>query len=398
MELLEAALKHSIGWSMRMRRKINQQLQVRPAAPASETVELANLKIRDESHVRAFVTHFKIQLNHLMGAKCQGESTDQEGSLSELDSSVCFEDSGEQLRGSPKSAEQAPGKPRIRINGKYSGVYDLNGQSDEDDDDQVDQHAGQFKTCKPSKQTNEEVDDGYRSLSRNGSSRTSLMQQLNDIKSRIVDLVCELDSNPVVGQLNEDDLNAYRRRRDALVAKLDALIESQRPMTPANQALHSSSSSSASSMSTSSSSSSSASASRASKGRRQSVIKNHNYESNIYSNGYEEQVQVIDYNNKRHRSNPLTILEDQTKQQVTRATEPLIVNSSMTRVNVSKSPLSLAPNKQPIDFGAMMRNYDEKQEHRQQSTTKKDNTNHTPSSSSTSTHSFSSQASTSSFI
>lgn len=316
MDLLEAALRHSIDWSMRHRRTMQSTTRPNNLIPSNDElkdgIELMNLRIREESYIRAFITHFKIELNHLMGLKWarhsqRDNSGEDEDSISERDS-LDTEDElwpivqvhfGTTLKGN-RMLRSA--KPSIKINGKYSGVYSLNGQTDDDEESMIEDNVILSRN-RATKLTTEDdcVDDGYRSLSRGSISRISLLQQLNDIKSRVIDLVQEIDSS--VGSsphFNEDDLEAYRRRRDALVSKLDALIESQKmPNSLFNDVLSGMNETSSPSASSSSPSIANGMYQRNLKlSTKKAIIKNKS-ESNLHQDGYEEQVQIIDYNRRR---------------------------------------------------------------------------------------------------
>lgn len=236
MELLELALKHSIDWSMKAR----QSLNIGPRSRYLDEVDIA-----DESHVRAFVTHFKIELNKLMGLKRQHsprQSNPEKGSLTEQDSFNSDEDESlpfvtvQCANGNLLTSSTSTRMPRIETNGKYCGLYNINEQTIDDENyfqvevEQIDKQRKHSKgkgrsTRRHAKFENSEDDFGYGSLSRESfKSHPDLIQQLHELRSRLIDLAQEIDES-VERRLNEEELESYRRRRDALMSKIDSLIE-----------------------------------------------------------------------------------------------------------------------------------------------------------------------------
>lgn len=229
MDLLEDALKHSIEWSLD-----HQQNSSQRSTNATD--------IDVEQHSRAFLTRFKIELNHLMGVKWMLNNTSvlDETTTTEDDDVTGNDEQHQMIAVFPKR-----GNPAIKLNGKYSGVYEI-GQ----DDEETDTESNRYEVIRMPLGADSHADDGYRSLSRGSSFGTNLtlgtntkgtikasvnlIQQLNDIKSRIIDLVHEIDqcAGP---KLVEDDLDAYRRRRDTLLQKLESLIELHKCLSCASE-------------------------------------------------------------------------------------------------------------------------------------------------------------------
>lgn len=436
MELLEVALKRSIDWSMRNRRP-----SVAPSVPENdmETIAMMNAKLSDESHMRAFITHFKIELNDLIGSKsCKLDQTSDEIlSFSDDRDSIDTENADPTINpGSAVERSISKKVPIIKIDGKHSGQYDLNGLSD---DDERSQTGGRFaranycsekRTVRSSRRRSsarcigakridrygsieranheEDTDGGYGSLNRENF-RSDLVQQLNDIKSRLLDMIHEVDHG-IHSCLTEDELEAFKRRRDALIAKLDALIDSNtqkvggvpKILVSAEAGVASSSASGPSSIESTDSNSP-----ENGPNEGQLLIRNRS-EINLHSDGYEEQVQVIDYNFRRRASDNSAL---KSKYSSSMTNQPLVNNSSMTRINFSAG----FDTRQPIDFGAMMRDYENSQSSKTNVQTNKQEgclasaaskpaqpnnhtTQHVPSSSSTSTYSTSSHTSSSSFL
>lgn len=458
MELLETALKHSFAWSLDKQRAATSKPQSDKITKAimsdvADCIEFVNMKSQNESQVRAFVTRFKIELNQLMGLKCSEPSVRKNA-----DDSMSNEREFASPKGRANRRTQASRKfvePTIKLSGKYSGVYNLSGQqSDDDDDGEVDDDDDEdydsitteeaysrhmqlvYGVPKDSlvnaRDQTDQVDDGYRSLSRDSvtSKKDSrpdttgrvveLLKQLNDIKSRVIDLVQELDQT-VGPKLSEEDLEAYRRRCDALVSKLDALIESQKPVV---------------SSSDSSNKMHDKNLARDCQIRAHRLTTTTSGDSSSASDYYEEQVQVIDYDFNRRasdlseikRHNRLTTdshtldLSDQkappalsssspssspsSSTTTTTKSEAIINNehNTTTQIDLSRSNNHESRNRfpppvmidtsvrrlntqPPIDFGAMMRDYALNKMHQQQVGMKKGNQNHLPSSSSVSAHS-----------
>ena len=379
MELLETALKKSIEWLMsRKGQSIDECGQ-------------AELELHT---TRVFISHFKIELNHLMGLKWFRQRHGEQDSLSERDSLDSLEDDDEAgpmvriVELAENSLDKASAgrrrrsrepKPSIKIKGKYSGVYNISGQTDDDEEQSASyectgsgqRYGSRREPVEASAMVDNNddncTDDGYRSLSRGSNSRASFIQQLNDVKSRIIDLVHELDHS-AGSRLSEDELEAYRRRRDVLLAKLDLLIENHKaPLVTVMASggrhgalsTHSHSSSSASSSTTTATSSSSLSSRELLAGRpiakstSLGVVRNKS-ESNLHSD-YEEQVQVIDYGTRlRDRRHKSDLGADAGFSRSDDIAQP-------TRSSVFTAKYVYPPREQPIDFGAMMRDFEAKQ-------------------------------------
>lgn len=401
MDLLEAALRQSILWSVQ-----------RLAAKQNERDEpnAAYVEQNHETRTRAMITQFKIELNKLIGLKwLNGQQTSLGASEDEDDSDADDDDDNDDEEEEDEDEEHvlpptpygrhrhcrrlAAGsrspKPTIRFKGKYSGVYNISGQTDEDDEDdeswkpssqkeqrrkKATKQVCRLKEPDSSQETNAEdcPDEGYRSLSRgSASTKASLVQQLNDIKSRIVDLVQEINQN-LSKLLNQEDLEACRRRCDALVAKIDLLIggqeECQASLATTSIATTISSSSANSSTSNLSSTSSAASSPQTlssdsmqrklSKLSRKTCVITSTLDAERSNSVYEEQVQTIDYgphNDKKDKRTrkPNGKLPEQTN-------HALVNDSQKTRVDLSTSSVCFNPREEPIDFGAMMRNFESK--------------------------------------
>lgn len=453
MELLEVALKQSIAWSL-SRPEVGRLADSAAKSPARrlniaddllECVESAHLEAQRESQVRAFVSRFKIELDQLMGqlAGPANEERDhtpggQAAGALDLETAPAGARTTEQqvasgasLDSSARPPEQQqqhqrprrPTEPTIKMDGKYSGVYNINGAqtTDEDEEDEEDfdeaylrhlelvygvlggeqarrpsapQRAHRPRRGAAMAEGPHQEDDGYRSLSRDSSTTNSadkrrptggperpslgLLQQLNDIKSRVIDLVRELDE-VARDKLDEEELAAYRRRRDALVHKLDSLLSGQaearfrssgdgRDQSHAHGSADSSQSSS--------------------------------------SDGYEEQTQVIDYDFNRRASdlNEIRRQASPTRRNDVaggaQTTLPLIDGSqhASTQIDVTSTSSAGRPGKlfaeQPNDFKVITCDFERRS---RQTNEPEMNGHHLPSTSSSSSGSHSS-ATTSSFI
>lgn len=430
--MLEVALKRSIDWSMRNRRPSVTPLP----GEGFETIAAMNSKLSDESHMRAFISHFKIELNSLMGSKwlereqagiAKYEVVSASDENDSIDTDAGIESTGaNQLHLLSRSSAMIR-VPRIKIDGKHSGQYDLNEPSDAEEDVGQPDRCPIIDKCSNGKRVSrssrrrdaakhvnghraksqdpsedfaranyeDDTDAGYGSLGRDGF-RSNLVQQLNDIKSRLIDMVHEIDES-VRSLLTEDELEAFKKRRDALIAKLDDLIDISTQKVAESPRIV---------VSVDADDLSDPSSSTASNSLQYStplcppLIKNKS-ELNLHSNGYEEQVHVIDYNMRRRASDNSALKSSYLYNQ------PLVRNSSMTRINVSAG----FDRSKPIDFGAMMRDYENERDMKpnghsinEGDTNRKaqqiisNNTQHIPSSSSTSTYSASSHTSSSSFL
>ena len=422
MELLEAALKHSLEWSMGGTRL----LEARSGELGNSENQRIQAELEQESQVRAFVSRFKIELNHLMGVKWMRESAELGGG--QLDESTTTTTTTTTTTSATDEEEHGAsvglyGRPaRIRLSGKYSGVYQIG--NDEDDgpevesDDEVDTElsaamarcslASMERSLQQQQQRPGCIDDGYRSLSRGSGSlqrqdsriggatvraRASLLQQLNDIKSRVVDLVHEIDQYTLAAgaptSLGQDELEAYRRRKDALLHKLDLLIERQQAggalqTSPNGGHLQEDCGQEAGWSS-----------------RLEGGASNRDSD-----DGYEEQIQVIDYDFSR-RANELSRskqLRTQDKELGPNCASVAPNSQASTRLSVFCAQIG-AQNPSPslgvqkaapqlkIDFGAMMRDYEERRASAGPSQLKVAGTQHTQ----TKTHHQASSSSASSY-
>lgn len=322
MSLLEAALKESLEWSIQTRSNPETDRK-----SINKRVDLNEKRLKDESHVRAFISHFKIKLNNLMGgdsivAKATEATSDDEESLesdccSGGSSTINDDDDDDDYRIRSSLNGNRESVPSIKINGKYFGLYRLN--QSRCNKQQVTKSALNDDLC----------DDGYRSLSRT-SHQADLQHQLQDIKSRLNDLVHELDFVART-HLQQEDVDAYIRRRDALIAKVDSLIESSNRSEEEETGRYECQYHSASSSLI-----------------RKSITKSRRGESNLNyssSDGYEEQVHVIDYNLNRHRRS-----SDLNTSRSSNDSQDLPSTSNMICVTVGNSHFGYTDKQQPIGF------------------------------------------------
>lgn len=410
--MLELALKHSIDWSIKNRNnKVDSAMTKRLSISQDKMPSSVNDNVEIESHIRAFITHFKIELNNLMDSRWiekqhQLNYNCDINSLSDRDSIDTDSDElpiiNVQYGPSSLSNDADEILPLIKINGKHFGLYNISDDQTLVNDDDIGRQQQLRQTSKGSRRATRQLDkkqhqsvdsdeyddydDGYRSLSRN-SFKSNMIQQLNDIKSRLIDLVHEIDES-VKLRLNKDDMEAYQRRRNALVSKLDSLIDSdlqncagrtnldkkenlnqQLPVqiSPVDLTQHRLTSSPSATATTTASSSSASSADYNSLAGK-SVIKS---SSNIrlHLGDYEEQVQVIDYNFRRRASDNFGMKRQKLVDKQDKLIPSMMHNSkSMAKIEtpsgiqrpISLNANDLYANKQngPIDFGAMMRNYE----------------------------------------
>lgn len=306
--MLETALEQSIEWSLSNRW---------PQTQADKEANEEQLR-ESESHVRAFITRFKIELNQLMGdSRSLSSSCEQQFSFSNDD-----DDEEDDDDSSSDSLPLTEGVYKISEDTQPTTDEELLSQQTRGRRRQQLQHvvllANRSRQV-DSARCRKSADDGYRSLSRGSTAQSDgprpaaecalrldrhsasvLVQQLNDIKARVTDLVQELDQIVAGPQrpLDQDELEAYRRRRDALVLRVDQLIGSQQRSLFRSGPLHSSevSSSSASSLSPPSDSRLGPVTKRADQKTRSSQA------TTRPGQLYEEQVHVIDYDfNRRAR-------------------------------------------------------------------------------------------------
>jgi len=319
MDALEAALKHCLEWSLGSRQKGRNE--------PSEYDE----------HFRAFLTHFKIKLNELIGSKSFVDKPENSQTLSDYTTNVTMDETvnsltttieDDELDGASSRGYKAIERgPAIKMRGKYSGVYQIGREeeleeSDEQDDTYNSELRAEMAKCSLGG-AQVELDDGYRSLSRASANlplrcrtlraKAGLLQQLNDIKSRVVDLVDEIDQC-IDQRIAKDEILAYQRRRDALLKKLDHLIESQRFVNPWPT--------------------------------EQPDEEKQNDESSASNldDGYEEQIQVIDYDFARRASD---LVEIRSKSSASSSAD----SQSLGKVGPSAKLLILQSSARPSEHG-----------------------------------------------
>lgn len=454
MELLELALKQSIEWSVKNKQN-NIARHLKEAATST-----IHTKPQEDSHVRAFVSQFKIELNHLIGLKMgsffehlNNERTPEESSTTDQESFNSDEDIPfitVQYRNN-RNLVKLERVPRIEIDGEYCGLYNINENVDDVDDVEsysraveeqvsiqrenyrnrearvVSKKASKFSTCQ---QVEEDFDGGYGSLNR-GSFKASpdLIQQLHDLRSRLIDLVQELDES-VEERLSLDQLESYRRRRDALMSKIDSLIDcydndQDMESSPVLIGLTDSESNEDNNFGTITNKQSQIDYNLRSKQPRQIVSKKRNkrkglMNTSINDHEYEEQVHIIDYNRSSTSNSTSFGSKTETEQEIQTGSDLNRVDDLFLSEQANQSDDFIPTKFRPIDFGAMMRNYESNRETRSieaepknpqqvssdRSLTKPDTSKNTPSSSTTSnsshissnSNSSSSSSSSSSFL
>lgn len=214
----------------------------------------------------------------------------------------------------------------IRIDGEDCGVYNI---SDESLEPRSEGDCNSSAT-RPEIET-DDVDDGYRSLSRD-SFRCGLMQQLADIRLRLIDLIDEIEHGVESRGLKQEEMQSYKRRRDALIKKIDFLISKlvKRPVGHhhCGDSIDNSSSSAADDQPASSYDKLHANT-RADSETKVTCSGN----KSDTSDGYEEQVHVINYN---FSSQVGDIHHDSTSTEDVSVSSqrPLVDSSEMTRINV----------------------------------------------------------------
>lgn len=251
MELLELALKQSIDWSVNSKGAAVGEGKRRLSY---DNLELLKNKLRDESHARAFISHFKIELNNLMGLKwslLNGVSpfsaADHTKEGDELDEDV-DENEDEDTTPSEKAvdlcetAENLQRQHRLQMTRRQSSIqratdlYDICEQQTDIDEDESDSRSSKRNadSSKSVASSTEDTDCGYGSLSRG--ENWEIAQELNEIKTRLIDLVEEINVQ-FSAHMDSDELDYYQRRREALVCKLDGLIERLASWRSASQQL-----------------------------------------------------------------------------------------------------------------------------------------------------------------
>lgn len=255
MEMLELALKQSIDWSVK---RGDSRKGVAAAAVdcanrrlSHDSLDIMKLRLRNESHARAFISQFKIELNNLMGMKCSllnesclSSSTDDtndeiDDGETDADETTPSEDPGDQDEaslGQTTKMRRSSSVQSSTLLRRTAGLYDIREhQTDTDENDDTGLHGDDSSSQRTAKTGNsssnvttceEDTDFGYGSLNRaeNNMAHNGVIQELNEIKSRLIDLVEEIDMQ-AKAHLSQDELDCYRRRRDALVCKLDSLVE-----------------------------------------------------------------------------------------------------------------------------------------------------------------------------
>lgn len=409
MDIVERALRLSIEWSIESRRSDSSDCDKYASLICDEQLESARNKLRDESHARAFVTHFKIELNKLMGSDCtERETVSEEDAPSVDDCTTASCRTSDELGAKPEHSstdhrKSKRGRSRDSTGKKRVPVIRVNGHAYEGDEDDMMSDVVDFDEDDDNE---DEDDDGYRSWSRSSSLRTNFMQQLNEIKLRFIDLVDEVDQRLDEAQVSGPGLEAYRRRRDALLAKLESLIGEanaarKSPATvsttaasslaavsthanlgrltescspPIDLTLGTSARASALSIQTSCSyiATVAAATSDTRSPRQQNGFVRNKSDAALATRmprverAYEEQVHVIDYDFRRRASDICEL-----RRGADAHTQSLAINnpsfSSGVRHNAKSQPDLRIDNKydtsvrnQPIDFGAMMRAYEDK--------------------------------------
>lgn len=377
-ELLELALKHSINWSIENRQNIICNPERDRNLSEAESIAA---DINDDTHIKAFVTQFKIELNHLMGLKLQ--QFVKELNENYLDDSFTDQesfDSVEDVEVQCRNVSRSNKGPRVGIDGKHCDLYNINENTDVDDVESYSRAVAEqvliqrksrrnrdryrarrgtkFDTCQA---VEEDFDGGYGSLSR-GSFKSSpdLVQQLHDLRSRLIDLVHELDES-IENRLPNDQLESYRRRRDALMSKIDSLIDcyaqDDNESSPVLIGLTDSESNEENLDLNRQFYDSLSSQHLRDKSRRALEKRNRDERNYLSRNEYEEQVHIIDYDYNR-RSSCDTNSEAKSEHE-TRSGIPNQSNSSNLLLSEHSNHDEFIPSKyRPIDFGAMMRNYE----------------------------------------
>lgn len=355
--MLEEAVRNSVIWSMRSKSGRN--------STNHEDSDINETRERDESQIRAFLTRFKIELNSLMDSNLSYSNNNS--SKLEMDT-LCLSKSETGCFSDPSNSV-----PVIMINGRHSGLYEIHRERSDG------MLRGRLNCHKPRRSKSigavvinetstrlngdsSDNDDGYRSLSR-GSFRSNLMQKLSDIKTRLLDLIDEIDQS-IETQLTTDQADAYRRRKVALVAKLDSLIES------CLDTLHGSASNlienlleddlvsemADNSEQRTNNTSYDTSSQDSSTNPLGPIVRNSS-EVNLYSDGYEDQIQVIDYNFKRRSSDNSALSRGRNQSKSLAKSTTANVKVAPKSIDIS----NLLPSaRKPIDFGAMMRDYENK--------------------------------------
>lgn len=383
MELLELALKHSINWSMENRQNIICNPERDRNLSETESI-IAD--INDESHIRAFMTQFKIELNHLMGLKLQQFVKKLNENC--LDDSFTDQESFGSVEDIPfttvqcRNVSHSNKVPRVGIDSEHCDLYNINENTDVDDVESYSRAVAEQVLIQRKSHRNreryrarrgttkldtcpaveEDLDGGYGSLSR-GSFKSSpdLAQQLHDLRSRLIDLVHEIDES-VEKRLSNEQLESYIRRRDALMTKIDSLIDcytqDDNESSPVLIGLTDSESNEDNLDLTRQLHDSLSSQYLRNKSRRRVSEKRNRDESNYSSrNDYEEQVHIIDYDYNRLpgcNTDPEVKSEYETRSGTcTNGTNLLLIEHS------NQNQDDFIPTKcRPIDFGAMMRNYE----------------------------------------
>lgn len=325
-------------------------------------------KLREESHIRAFISHFKIELNKLMELRWAQSSSgglDTPSDDEPMSFVVCRVGSSND-------------QPTVTISGPHSGLYETGQQSNND-------------SFSSDLTPEDDDDDGYRTMSREGL-HPIVLQHLSEIKSRLIDLVHEIDQ--VVGpKIDASELESYRRRWNALATMLDDLIdncsknyksETKARIRSARSEIRKQSPQMAEDLSLSS-----RDPKNLTNNNHKTIVARYNSDSNIHSSdGYEEQVEVIDYGCRRRASD---------SRASERSTKPQTTSNGFTGPSLRD---------QPIDFGAMMREYeagqtvsrDQDSSLTDEQSGKKNSNHHNSSYSSTSCYSASTHTSSSSFL
>lgn len=369
-------MRRSVDWSIKNRGVTSITQDIAQPRSALESVRIIDAQVEEESHIRAFISHFKIELNKLMDLRWNQRRSH---GMSESSSDCCNEPiSFIVCRDDVEENFTRKRPPIVTLNGRHCGLYHIGDQNSDDDSN------GNTPTPPDAD------DDGYRSLSRE-SYRSSMVQQLVEIKSRLMDLIHEIDQ-VIKFKVQGDEIDSYRRRWNALISILDSLIDScsisqsTEVKTRSTQASNSKWQPQVTAVRPNDLSISSQQTLSLTVQSSPFLSRNRSDSDLHSSDGYEEQVRVIDYGYQRRSSDSKALESNRLA-----GDEPYLIS------NIVRG--------QPIDFGAMMRNYEasqQKDELQDQDNTKSArlswDVQHNQSNSSTSCYSLSSKTSSSSIL
>lgn len=344
LDLLEKALRRSVDWSVARKRNLPHE-----NGNYEDSVED---KMESENYCRAFISHFKIELNKLMDAALDSDNH--------------------------ATKQNSAGEPLIRINGPDCAMYEINASSNK--------QAGRSAS-----------DEGYRSLSRNSlptatSNKTceksanrrdpntilldefvTLVSELRELKTRLLDLVEEFKFMVENGK-DSAGTTSYNRRWRALVEMLDSMIDNAQVRVESHMRIIS--------RKTTTTVSTQVKTNIGQHQESSDSMASLRSDSSSSSLSYEEQMQVFDYQSRGSSKSRFQISStaDTTATTTTSTAEQTPNKTSPTNevsVSASKIPVlvrstgasSLAQKQStqqvpmvmrtmPIDFGAMMNNYE----------------------------------------